>query len=40
MCRVSHNEESLPGGPIIRIMPFGGLYWGTLILGNYYVDLS
>ena len=23
------------GVPIIRIIAFGGLYWGTLILGNY-----
>ena len=23
------------GVPIIRIIVFGGLYWGPLILGNY-----
>ena len=23
--------------PIIRIVIFGGLYWGTPILGNYHV---
>ena len=25
------------GVPIIRIIVYWGLYWGTLILGNYHV---
>ena len=25
------------GVPIIRIRVFGGLYWGSLILGNYHL---
>ena len=28
---------TLLGVPIIRIIVFGGLYWGPLILGNYQV---
>ena len=25
------------GGPIIRTIVFGGLYWGPLFLGNYHI---
>ena len=25
------------GVPIIRIIVFGGLYWGPLVLGNYQI---
>ena len=25
------------GVPILRIILFGGLYWGPLILGNYHI---
>ena len=28
------------GAPLIRIIAFGGLYWGPLILGNYHVASS
>ena len=27
------------GVPIIRIIVFGGLYWGTPILGNYHMEV-
>ena len=27
------------GVPILRIIVFGGLYWGPLILGNYQIQL-
>ena len=26
------------GVPMIRIIIFGGLYWGPLNLGNYYIN--
>ena len=29
---------TLLGVTIIRIIVFGGLYWGPLILGNYHVS--
>ena len=28
------------GVPIIRTIVFWGLYWGTLILGNYHIALA
>ena len=28
------------GVPIIRIIVFWGLYWGSLILGNYQIPLQ
>ena len=30
---------TLLGVPIIRTVVFGGLYWVTLILGNYHIGL-
>ena len=33
--RVSQNGGTILGVPVIRIIIFWGLYWGTLILGNY-----
>ena len=30
---------TLLGVPVIRIIIFGGLYWGPLILGNYHIVL-
>ena len=27
------------GVPIIRIIVFSGLYWGSLVLGNYHIIL-
>ena len=30
----------LSGVPIIRIIVFWGLYWGTPILGNYHIVLK
>ena len=31
------TRGTLLGVPIIRIIVFGGLYWGTPILGNYHI---
>ena len=31
---------TLLGVPVIRIIVFWGLYWGSLILGNYHVRLG
>ena len=28
------------GVPILRIIVFWGLYWGSLILGNYHIPLG
>ena len=28
------------GVPVIRIIVFGDLYWGPLILGNYHISES
>ena len=30
---------TLLGVPIIRILVYGGLYWGPPILGNYHVKV-
>ena len=37
--RVSQIRGTFLGVPIIRIIVFGGLYWGPLILGNYHVSI-
>ena len=34
------RDTILGGGPRKRIIIFGGLYWGPLILGNYHVCVS
>ena len=34
---LSHNYGYLFGAPIIGIIVFWGLYWGSLILGNYHL---
>ena len=31
-------KGTLLGVPIIRTIVYWGLYWGTLILGNYHVS--
>ena len=43
-CRMIHHVGGFPklgvpvwGVPVIRSFVFGGLYWGTPILGNYHV---
>ena len=47
---ITHEDYSLTWGipkivgtflgvPIIRIIVFGGLYWGTLILGNHHIHI-
>ena len=31
---------TLCGVPIMRTIVFGGLYWGSLVLGNYQIGFS
>ena len=33
-------RDTILGVPIIRIIVFWGLYWGSLILGNYHIGLT